>query len=452
MLARFLKYIKTENLFQPGQHILLAISGGVDSVVLAELLKSSGVDFALAHCNFKLRGEESEVDENFVRNLANKLNVKLFCTAFNTSAIANERKTSIQIVARDLRYNWLEKLLESEGFHYLATAHHLNDSIESLIINLINGCGIRGLHGILPKNNQNNRIRPLMFTSKSEILEFAQKEGIVFREDSSNATVKYTRNKIRQQIVPVLEQINPALTETFANNFRHFLEAEWLFEQAIDIYKKELIEVTETGFFKINTAGLKSLPAALTILYEIISPYGFNSKQAEQILEHLDLNSGAIYESENYRLLRSYDFLILQGKFEMKQVDNIFIPEPPKNGFLDLKDSSNNRIIRLSYVNVSDIQTDNSNITFFDAGKLKFPLTLRSWQHADVFQPFGMSGHKKLSKLFKDLKLSRFDREKVRIICSEGQIIWVLGIRTAEQYKVESKSQSIIKMELIKNL
>ena len=455
MLTNFLNYIAEEAIFSTQKHrILLAISGGVDSVVLAHLLKAAEVDFALAHCNFKLRGEESEGDEAFVRELAKELNVPIYLTFFETEKIVAERKSSVQIVARELRYTWLEEIREKQGYDYIATGHHLNDAIESLLLNLTKGCGIRGLHGILPKTERTKLIRPMLFAKKDEIVDFVKQNQLSYRSDSSNATLKYTRNQIRHQIVPELKSINPSLETTFAENFQNFREVEWLYDYAIDKLKKELLEYDDPrgSLWVISIEKLRQIPAAKSILYEILQEYGFTGRQVGQMIQHLEGNSGAIYYSKTHRLLRSYGNFRLEAlASESAETGYQFLEDLPLYGEYQWIDFEADFSLQLCLITIEEFEQapKAANIAYFDADLLSLPLKIRNWLEGDVFQPIGMNGqHKKLSSLFKDAKLSIFERERTRLLISGEDIAWVMGMRSDERFKVTDKTTRVLELVL----
>lgn len=445
--SRFCKFVKKENLFSKNNQVLLAISGGVDSVVLAHLLKEENISFGLAHCNFKLRGKESDEDEKFVAELAEKYSVPFFSTHFNTIEIAASKKNSIQVAARELRYEWLNMVLTTEGYDFLATAHHLNDSIETVILNLSKGCGIRGLHGILPKNDQNRIIRPLMFANKDEILSYANEKGLDFRTDSSNESLKYSRNLIRHQVLPILKKLNPSLEQTFQQNFQNFKEAEELFLYAINKLSTALNEAdTDAEIIKIDTKKLSNTPAPSTVLFEMLSPYGFNNDQLNQIIDQIDNTESANYESDKYLLSRNYGKLILKLKENENEACEILII----NDLRDLpiiKENIFGKKLQIELLNNLHNISQVPLVAFFDADKLKMPLKIRFWKKADRFQPKGMGGkHKKLSSFFKDLKLNEQDRKKLPLFCSGDEIAWVIGYRTSEKFNIDSNSLNILKI------
>jgi tRNA(Ile)-lysidine synthase len=455
MQTKFLNDIAAENIFSTAEDkILLAISGGADSVVLAHLLKAAEVDFALAHCNFKLRGDESEGDEAFVRQLANELDVPIYITFFETEKIVAARKSSIQIVARELRYTWLAEIREKQGYDYIATAHHLNDAIESLLINLTKGCGIRGLHGILPKTESSKLIRPMLFAEKDEIVNYAKENQLSYREDSSNATLKYTRNQLRHQVIPELKSINPSLEATFAENFKNLREAEWLYDFAIDKLKTALLEYDEASgsLWAISIEKLRQIPAAKSVLYEILQAYGFTGRQVGQMIQHLEGNSGAIYYSTTHRLLRSYGKLLLE-KLAPQSEDKAyqFLENLPMLGEYQLIDFEGDFSLQGCLITIEEFEQapKNTNIAYFDADLLSLPLRIRNWNEGDSFEPLGMNGqHKKLSSLFKDAKLSIFERERMRLLMSGEDIAWVMGMRSDERFKVTDKTTRVLELVL----
>ncbi len=454
MLNKLQNYNQKEQLFDPQKdRILLAISGGVDSVVLAWLLKAWGVDFALAHCNFQLRAAESDQDAIFVRQLAQQLQRPYFEVRFQTEQEAVKHKSSIQATARVLRYNWLEKIRQAENYRYIATAHHSDDNIESLLLNLIHGSGIRGLHGILPKQVDLHIIRPLLFASKAAIQTYAKQESLKFREDSSNASSKYTRNRLRHEVLPVFKALNPSLNQTFDENFQHFREIEWLYHQAIQKLQKDLVQEAEgAAIWKIHIPSLQAIPAQQSLLFESLRPYGFQGRQVAQIIEHLGGESGAIYQSPSHQVLRNRDELILMPLAPKTNTAEILeleaIPGLGHQKHVELPDGQQ---LLLSHYPLSEFQPKgDANIAYFDADLLgQSRLRLRRWQKGDRFQPFGLGGqHKKLSSLFKDLKLSVLEKQKIWILEVDESIAWVLGLRSSEAFKVSTSSSAVIEIKI----
>ncbi len=453
MLEQFLDYIRVENLFDPTRHrLLLAISGGKDSVVLARLLAQSATNFALAHCNFCLRGEESEGDEQWLRAFAQKQGLRLYVQRFDTEKIATQNGLSIQVAARQLRYNWLEQLRAEEGFDYIVTAHHINDAIETLIFNLAKGCGIRGLHGILPKDEERKLLRPLLFGSKEAIENYIKINELDYREDSSNAGTKYTRNQIRHQIVPLLRRLNPNLEGRFAESFRQLREAEQLYHYASDRLAKELLQPSPLShaIWQLPIAPLLAAPAPMSLLYEWLLPYGFNSRQAQQIIAHAKHQTGGYYAStEGYRLWRNYDHLILEKiSFDKKESTPIVILE--EEGQLPkVQDLPNGKTLILDWADETELRVLNleKGLAFFDANIISLPLGLRYPKQGDSFCPLGMKGqHKKLSAFFKDIKIPLAQRSSIPLLINSiGQIVWVVGWRADERFKVTKNSTKIIK-------
>ncbi len=439
MLRSFQNFIVENQLFQTNEKVLLAVSGGVDSVILFHLFNESNFDFGVAHCNFQLRGKDSDEDAIFVKNLAKEMQVPFFEIAFDTSGYVEKNKVSIQVAARDLRYDWLEKVRLKNGFQYIATAHHLDDSLETVLYNFTKGCGIRGLHGILQKKEK--IIRPLLFTYKKEILDFSKKHEIPFREDASNLTDKYARNNIRHHVIPALEKINPSLQKTAAENIKRLQETEHLFNYAITLLQKEVSEPRGEQLF-IHLEKLLATPAPSTLLFEILHPYGFNNDQIAQMINSIGNQSGAIFHSSTHQVLLDRDFFIVKkttqafdDQFIISKNDtHITFPEGQLS--LEIKDQ------------FPDFSQEENHLAHFDLAKITFPLTLRKWKAGDYFQPIGMNGQgKKVKKFLTDLKLNRFEKEAVWVLESNGKICWVVGIRMDERFKIEKGTSSILKIE-----
>lgn len=416
--------------------ILVAVSGGVDSTSLCYLLKSINQPFGIAHCNYQLRSDNSDEDEAFVRNLAQKLEVPFFSIRFETFKFASERKQSIQLVARDLRYEWLEKVRSENDFDCIATAHHLNDSIETVILNLTKGCGIKGLHGILPINNF--IIRPLLFSTKENIRNYAFANNISFRMDESNETEKYTRNFIRHQIIPKLQDINKNFEATFEQNINRFRETEILYFEAIENIKKQLCEWKKEQLF-IDILTLSEHKAAASILYEILLPFGFNNTNVTQILASINREAGKQFLSETHLAVLDRKHLIVATQ----EIDNQCFIIDKKNQ----KVAIGNQIFGLELLEKEAENFDfNQNTCFVDLDKLVFPLSIRKRKSGDTFQPFGMKGKtKKLKDFLRQEKLSMHDKNDLWILESNGKIVWIIGLRADERFKLSRNTKKVVK-------
>ena len=453
LLEKFKAYIKQQNLFQPKDKLLLAVSGGVDSVVLCELCKQAGYDFTIAHCNFQLRGEESERDENFVRQLGKKYAVEVLVKKFETEKHAAENKLSIQVAARELRYTWFNELLTKiksdlipEGYNgqlpmanVFLTAHHANDNIETLLMNFFKGTGINGLHGILPK--QGKIIRPLLFAKKEELTEFATANSLKFVEDSSNALDKYTRNYFRNQLIPDLQKIFPQVDDNLINNIERFREIEILYQQSVHLTKKKLLEPKGNEIHISVLKLLKTVPLK-TILYEIIKDYGFTPPQTEETIALLKSETGKYIQSATHRILKNRNWLII-APVENLEALHIFIEEKDKQvEFKQGKISS-----KMLQTTNHKLQTTNQ-IAQLNAAEIKFPLLLRKWKPGDYFYPLGMQKKKKLSRFFIDQKLSLTQKEKIWVIEMDKKIIWVVGLRIDDRFKITDRTKNILQLSL----
>ena len=454
ILEKFKEYIKQQNLFHPKDKLLLAVSGGVDSIVLCELCKQAGYDFIIAHCNFKLRGEESERDEAFVKQLGQKYEVEVLVKKFDTQKYADENKLSIQVAARELRYNWFTELLTKMKADFnpevsnspfrglggvLLTAHHANDNIETLLMNFFKGTGINGLHGILPK--QGNIIRPLLFARKEELSEFALANNLNFVEDSSNASDKYTRNYFRNQLIPDLQKVFPQVEDNLMNNIQRFREIEIIYQQSISLTKKKLLEAKGS---EIHIPVLKLLKTAAlnTIVYEIIKDYGFTAHQAEEVITLLKADTGKYIRSATHRIIKNRNWLIIAPNKTI-EAENIFIEEKDKQ--VEFQQGKIN--IEVLSTQNSKLKTQN-HIAQLNAAEIKFPLLLRKWKPGDYFYPLGMQKKKKLSRFFIDQKLSLIQKEKTWVIEMDKKIIWVVGLRIDDRFKITDNTKNILQITL----
>ncbi len=435
-------FVSENNLFCKNDRILIALSGGVDSVVLAHLMLKANYDIALAHCNFHLREEESNRDEAFVRSWAEKNGVRLFVKEFDTFSYMKENKLSLEMAARDLRYQWFDSLLKEYGFSYLATAHHLDDSIETFFINLLRGTGIAGLHGIQAKNDK--IIRPLLFATREEILSYAKQNSISYVEDSTNSETKFTRNKIRHNLFPILKELNPNFEFALKKDIEHLRDTEFVFRREIEKVKQEIIE-KEKDVFKIKIERLQELTPLNIYLYEILSEYGFNETHINDILLCLNENSGKQFFSKTHRLLKDRQYIFIDKIKDESKNDFFLINQ--EQGSLIYPLRMQMEVMRdLKFVNISK----SKNIAMLDFDLLKFPLVLRKWRQGDSFVPFGMKKEKKLSDYFTANKYSLIDKENQWILCSEEKIIWIVGERIDDRFRISNTTKNILKIEVEK--
>lgn len=431
MVEAFKKFVIKNALLKKEDKTLLTVSGGRDSVVLCELFYKAKFPFAIAHCNFQLRGKEANDDELFVKKLASKYNVDFFSKCFETKKFADKNKLSIQEAARVLRYEWFEEIRSKNGVDFIATAHHKDDALETFFINLIRGTGIAGLHGISVKRGA--IIRPLLFAGRAEIDAFVKKNKLHFREDSSNASDNYLRNKIRHKVLPFFEEISPSFRNTLTEEIARLSEVEKIYNHFIDMNKKQVLKDNS-----ISVSALKKSPFASVLLYEILKKYQFNSSVAEEIFTSLDSESGKQFFSPIYRVVKDRDNLIIT-KRNLVKAKEVFavsrsiksITVPAKLEFLKVKNATQFKIPK------------DTKIACLDFEKLKFPLTLRKWRQGDFFYPLGMKKKKKISDFFTDIKLSIPEKENAWLLCSDGDIVYVLGKRIDERYKVGKETKTI---------
>lgn len=433
MLEAFKKHIKTNFHFLEDAKLLIACSGGLDSVVLANLSKDAGYNFSLAHCNYNLRGKQSDGDENFVVDLALKFGCEVHTTSFNMDDFKKNENSSIQASARQLRYEWFNALEEQWGYDFVLTAHHADDDLETHIINLSRGTGIKGLTGIPKKNG--TIIRPLLPFKRSEILAFATTKKMTWREDSSNNETKYLRNKIRHNITPQLKELNANFLDNFKKTQEYLNEATTL----LGVYKNELknsLFRKDDRVVRIEIEALKSKLPLKEHLYLIFEEYGFT--QWLDIENLLEAPSGKQVFSKTHKLVKDRDFLLLT---ELDKIDD-------HSYTLFEKDTEINSPISLKIKMVSEISKSCGDDLFVDAEKLKFPLLLRKWNNGDYFYPLGMKGKKKLSKFFKDEKVDILSKKNIWLLCSGNDIVWIIGKRADERFKVTPKTDKILKFEL----
>ena len=435
MMQKFLDHLNHNFQFLKGKKLLLATSGGLDSMVMAHLFHKLNYEVVIAHCNFQLRGMESFEDQKFVQEYADANTIPLFITQFDTKAFAEDYKLSTQVAARELRYNWFYELLETENYNYILTAHHADDNLETFLINLTRGTGLEGLTGI-PEQNE-NVIRPLLQFSRQEIENYAKENTIKWREDSSNASDKYLRNKIRHHLVPILKDLNPNFIISFQKTQTYLQEAQDMVEDAsIMVYQQ--VAKPEGDDIRFDLDQLKKLPNYKSYLYQWLNEFGFAAW--DDIYDLVESQSGKLVYSSEFRLLKDRDFLILSPINFVNKEEEYLIEENQQEVKIP---------INLSFCKVADISLVSNTTIFVDADKLQFPLVLRRWNQGAIFQPFGMEGKsKKVSKLFKDEKLSLIDKENAWLLYSNNKIVWVIGIRQDDRFRKENKTKNILKIQL----
>ena len=421
-------------MFSKEDKLIVAVSGGADSVALACLMFNLGYDISLAHCNFQLRGEESDKDEMFVKDLSKKIGVEYHSKLFETSDYAHKQKISIQMAARQLRYEWFEEIRQLTSSRYVLVAHHQDDDIETFFINLVRGSGIRGFLGMKIKNN--NIVRPLLSFSREDIEKYLVDISQGYCEDSSNNDDKYLRNNIRHNLIPLIKSMNPSFRRTLANETEYLNDIFHIFQNQIDDIKKKIVRC-EGSKILISKKDLLDQEDRLIVLREILAPYGFN--QTQKIIDSCSTNSGKIFFSDKYRLLIDRaDMVIIEDKEEKISSFSIDVSSQI------IKDPIN---IRFSITENIDIIKE-SHVAMLDFDKLNFPIIIRKWKEGDYFYPLGMQTKKKLSDFFIDNKISIFDKNECWILCSGDEIVWVVGYRIDDRFRISDKTKKAYIAEL----
>jgi tRNA(Ile)-lysidine synthase len=436
MIEKVRSYIKENRLLKPDDRVIVGLSGGMDSMTLIDVLLSLGYNCMAVHCNFHLRGEESERDAAFVEQWCESAKVGLVSVDFDTYRYAAEHKISIEMAARELRYKWFEDIRKEHHADAIAVAHHRDDLAETVLLNLIRGTGIRGLSGISPKNN--SIVRPLLGVSRDEIEAYVDERKLPFIFDSSNSDDAFVRNFLRLNVIPLLEKINPSVKNAIYRTAQHVGEARKIYDFYVENQKKAIFAGN-----RINIDKLKTTLSPATMLFEILSPFGFNASVIEDICQCLDSIPGKVFYSNDYRLIKDRKDLILD-----KISDENF---SQREYAIDKVSQEITDPIRLKISFLSGNITINKDARFLyaDADKLSFPLTLRKWQPGDWFIPFGMKGRKKLSDFFTDRKFSLPDKENAWVLTSDEDIVWVVGERSDDRFKITESTENVLVMEFI---
>lgn len=428
ILAVIQDYINRHQLLPCDAPVIVGLSGGADSVALLDILSTLGYSCIAAHCNFHLRGNESLRDETFAAKYASEKNIPYVKTDFETRKYAAEKHISVEMAAREQRYSWFEKIRTRYNARAIAVAHHQDDSVETVLLNLIRGTGIRGLTGIDPKNGY--IVRPLLAVSREEILAYAEERQLGYVTDSTNLSDIYMRNFIRLKLLPLMEKINPSVKASISRSAEHLKDAEDIFLYTINNARNQILKQD-----KISIPLLKSFPAPKTVLYEILKPYGFTARMTENIYLATEKTSGKTFYSSTHTLIKDREFLLL---YPNKTEDNLVYS-------IDSESRDMEYPVRLTF-RVEEITTGfrinkNRNTAYFDLEKLTFPLTLRRWNEGDWFIPFGMEGRKKLSDYFSDRKFSIADKKNCWLLCSDKEIIWIVGERTDNRFRIDNSTR-----------
>jgi tRNA(Ile)-lysidine synthase len=443
MINEFKKFIAENNIIKPDGRILLAVSGGIDSMVMADLFLRSGYKSGIAHCNFSLRAKESDKDEELVRIYSANHNIPFFTTRFETKLYAKDNGISVQMAARELRYTWFEQIRQENSYDYIAVAHNLNDNIETLIINLIRGTGLAGLSGMRIVNNR--IIRPLLFATRQDIIDYSARHHIRYREDKSNADTRYTRNKIRHLVIPVLKEINPSIEATLNETAERFTGINEIVTAYILNLRGRICEQSDESVI-FNISVLREHLHNTAIVYELFKPYGISNAQLKDLIKVINGKTGSKIFTETHRIIKNRKEIIV-------------IPEEKRNEasyrietVADFKNVPG--IVYAEYVNITEkfeILTD-SSAACIDSENLLFPLIIRKWKAGDYFYPIGMTQRKKLSDFFIDKKFSVPDKENVLVLESGEKIVWIIGERLDNRFKIttSTKKALIIKVSSLR--
>jgi tRNA(Ile)-lysidine synthase len=439
MLEAFITFSEQQGLLRKGEKVLLAVSGGVDSVVMAHLFAAARFECGVAHCNFQLRGADSDADEAFVRTLAGGLEMPVFVKRFDVDRHMKEKGGSVQMAARELRYDWFKELSVRHGYDAIATAHNLNDSAETFFLNLARGTGIRGLTGIPTRNGR--VIRPLLFASREEIEGYASSHRISHREDATNLETRYQRNKIRHDVIPSLLQINPAFIQTMEANMRRLGETGALVDQYVERIREEIFEKRDDAI-RLDTSRLASLTPLNTWLHALFSPFGFSRAQCEEIVQILRAEPGRRSISPTHQLYKDRDSLIMV-ETKTESFGRFYLDSPDKPSLLpfsmDVEVMGRRQLKR--------IPTD-PNSACLDYDQIQFPLTIRHWLHGDYFYPFGMDQIKKLSDFFVDEKVPVPEKERTWILALGRKIVWIMGRRIDNRFRITDHTRRVLLLKL----
>jgi tRNA(Ile)-lysidine synthase len=440
MLEEFKAYIDSENLFSKKDNLLLGISGGIDSMVMLELFSSTTYNIAVAHCNFSLRGEESDADQMFVEEACRFKNIIIHTKSFATGEYALERGISIQMAARDLRYSWFEELRNDFNYDYIVIAHNKNDLAETFLINISRGTGIKGLTGIKPKSGK--IVRPLLFAQRAQITEYANRNSILYREDASNLDTKYKRNRIRHRIIPEFLQFRPTFINSISETAERLKEAEMIFSQAIKYHFDKIYAENDRGG-SLDISQLLDLKPLNTYLFEFLRKWQFPKEMIPDIITSLRSSSGKQFYSPTHRLVKDRDKLLISPLKE-EGITRFYIEEGMTELEIPLK-------LKISFhTNNPGFHIPGSaSIACIDLHMLHFPLILRKWEKGDYFQPLGMSGLKKVSDYFIDNKFSLVDKDNAWIIASGSKIVWIAGHRLDDRFKINERTSEILMIKLL---
>lgn len=437
-LQSFTDYIRQNTLFSPQHKILLAVSGGKDSVLMAHLFNDAGIKFGIAHCNFGLRGAESQRDEHFVRTLAAVMDVPFHVTHFETKSYAAENHISTQMAARDLRYQWFEETRVSYAYDRIGVAHHQDDAIETVLLNLVRGTGIAGLHGILPQRG--HLIRPLLFLSRKAINALIKAHAIEFVEDSSNLSSTYARNKVRLEVIPRLKEINPNLEHTFEQNIQRFTATEMVLQQVVSALRLSICVEEQYGIY-IALEKIAALNPQRLLLFELLRPYQFAEAVVDDLLDSLAKQSGTSFYSPTHRITINREQLLISPIVTAGIHQNKMIHRQDSQVELD------KMTIVISYPDQVFFEREAAK-AFIDADKLIFPMVIREWQDGDRFMPLGMKNYKKLSDFFIDQKIPLPQKSEIPILINgNGDVVWIVGLRQDNRYKVTATTKKVVIFE-----
>ncbi len=450
LISKFKEHIQHQFPFLHRKKLLVASSGGIDSMVLTDLLSKLDYQITLAHCNFHLRGKESDLDEAFVIQTAKSLEIPFYVISFDTKEYAKEKNISTQMAARELRYEWFEKLLQKYNLDYLLTAHHADDNLETFLINFSRGTGIEGLTGIPSINHKT--IRPLLPFSRKEIEQYAKENKISWREDQSNSETKYLRNKLRHDIIPFFKELNPNFMASFANTLENLQGSKQIVKDRIKNLKDQITN-EKNGSLKLDIQKLNSLSNPKAYLYELLKDYGFT--EWDDVLSLLDAQSGKQVLSNTHRLLKDRECLIISPL----NIDNNQLKSSVINDFVtnfninDLHNRKNDLFLNIQQIDssdypIADFKKTTPDTVTIDKDLLNFPLIVRKWENGDYFYPLGLQGRKKVSKYFKDEKMSLLEKENIWLLCSDNKIVWIIGKRLDNRFKITSKSKNILKITI----